>query len=65
VKRYVCEFVNKSGRRRTIVVELDGNETSGPEDPDAIVAKACALRRAYHQLPRGFLHDSVRAVTTH
>jgi hypothetical protein len=64
VTRYVCEFVNKSGRRRTIVVELDGNEIS-EEDPDTIVARAYALQRAYHQLPRGFLHDSVRPVTPH
>ena len=65
MKRYVCEFVNKSGRRRTIVVELDGNETSGLEDPDTIVARAYALQRAYRTAPRGFLHDSVRPVTTH
>jgi hypothetical protein len=62
VQRYVCEFVNKSGRRRTIVVELD--EIS-EEDPDTIVARAYALQRAYHRLPRGFLHDSVRPVTPH
>jgi hypothetical protein len=60
--KYVCTFEHpKTGERRTIVVELD----SELEQQPAVVAEACALQHAYRDMPRGFLHDSVRAVTTH
>jgi hypothetical protein len=62
VTRYVCEFVNKSGRRRTIVVELD--EIS-EEYPDTVIARAYALQHAYRDMPRGFLHTAVERVTMH
>jgi hypothetical protein len=52
--KFICTFEHpKTRKRRTIVIELD-NEL---EHQPAVVAEACALKRAYRDMPRGFLHE--------
>jgi hypothetical protein len=63
---FVCSFMNPTtGEQRSVVVELDADDEimieyhrnyDGDDQAD-FVAQAAALRRAYREIPKGFLHD--------
>ena len=64
--KYTCDFVHpKTGERRRIVVTLNETEVAALEQQDAVVGEAYALRHAYRDMPRGFLHHQVERVALH
>jgi hypothetical protein len=64
--KYTCDFVHpKTRERRTIVVTLNETEVAELEQQPAVVGEAYALRHAYRDMPRGFLHEQVERVTMH
>jgi hypothetical protein len=63
--QYVCSFANPTtGERCEVLVELDEHDHAAIEyhraadgdDQADFIAEACALRRAYREVPKGFLH---------
>jgi hypothetical protein len=64
--KYTCTFLHpKTRERRTIVVELNKTEVAALEQKHAVVGEAYALRHAYRDMPRGFLHEQVERVRLH
>jgi hypothetical protein len=70
VTRYVCEFVNKSGERRDVVVTLNDAEVTNVllnfRTAD-LVARSYVMRRASRCVPAGFDPDlaSIKQVQVH
>jgi hypothetical protein len=70
VTRYVCEFVNKSGERRDVVVTLNDAEVTNVllnfRTAD-LVARSYVMRRACRRVPAGFDPDlaSIKQVQVH
>jgi hypothetical protein len=61
--RYVCTFEHpKTHERRRLIVDVPPSEIAGHPD---VVRQAYALRRAYREVPRGFLHDQVEQLQLH
>jgi hypothetical protein len=58
--QYTCEFEHKdTGERKTVVVALSAEEVCSVEsltDHADLHACAYALRHAYAEVPKGFLH---------
>jgi hypothetical protein len=64
--KYVCTFEHpKTHQRRQVIVDVPPDEIAGLEEQHELIGKACALRRAYRDVPRGFLHDQVERVRLH
>ena len=61
--KYLCKFKNAKGERREVLVSLSPDEIAELGEQDAVFGKACALRRAYRDMPPGFLHEPVERVT--
>jgi hypothetical protein len=61
--KYVCTFEHpKTHQRRQVIVDVPPSEIA--EHPE-LVRQAYALRRAYREVPRGFLHDQVEHLRLH
>jgi hypothetical protein len=64
--KYTCTFVHpKTRERRQVIVDVPTSEIVGLEEQRELIGKACALRRAYRDVPRGFLHDQVEHLQLH
>jgi hypothetical protein len=73
--KFACAFVHpKTRERRSIVITLDNDEVAdlkawfaarSDQDQAALIAAACALRRAYRDMPRGFVHERVERMAVH
>jgi hypothetical protein len=66
--KFECDFQNpKTHARRAVTVDLTRDEVAASraaEDPD-LYAQAYALKRAYREIPAGFLHESVQLLPVH
>ena len=66
--KFECDFQNpKTRARRLVTIDLTPDEVAASragEHPD-LYAQAYALKHAYQETPRGFLHESVRLLPVH